>query len=182
MEEIPNNHLTCKKTFVNNGISTTNLPQLVSLPDFWLPSTYVVYLPLLPPDGCLTEVSEVTTCRDDVYDSNQGADTVHVRLHIHPLNWLAWNEASKFGHLKIGPNGCWTKNRGGFYPPNHPICFNRVWVSIIFTIHFGGKPTIFGNTQMGPQFWKFLHRIPTIHEFFGVNSNSRAETSGRLGP
>ena len=48
--------------------------------------------------------------------------------------------------------------------PNHPIF---VGFSIIFTIHFGGFPSIFGNTHMGP--WIPLptilpsHRLSPIH-------------------
>ncbi len=49
--------------------------------------------------------------------------------------------------------GCQPKNRG-FYLPNHPFV-HRVWFSIIFTIHFGGKknPPIFGSTPIFP-IWK----------------------------
>ena len=38
MAEIPNNHLRCIKAIVHNGIKLP-VPQLVSLPDFWLPSS-----------------------------------------------------------------------------------------------------------------------------------------------
>ena len=45
--------------------------------------------------------------------------------------------------LQPGHNsfGCQPKNRG-FYPPNHP---SVIGFSLIFTIHFGGFPPIFGN-------------------------------------
>ena len=36
---------------------------------------------------------------------------------------------------------------GVFTPPNHPIL---IGFSMIFTIHFGGKPAIFGNTYVFP--------------------------------
>ena len=66
---------------------------------------------------------------------------------------------------------------GGFKNPkkNHPICLIGFF-SLIFTIHFGGKPTIFGNTQMwsSPSIYTgdadiFFHKYwrysnTTIHE------------------
>ena len=49
--------------------------------------------------------------------------------------------------FKICKMGVEPKIGGGFNPPNHPFV-HRVWFSIIFTIHFGGFPPIFGNTQI----------------------------------
>ncbi len=48
-------------------------------------------------------------------------------------------------------NYCWnnemgvSKNRGGWKPPKSSIL---IGFSIIFTVHFGGFPPIFGNSQM----------------------------------
>ena len=50
-----------------------------------------------------------------------------------------------------------SKNRF-FYPPNHPIL---IGFSIIFTIHFGGFPPIFGNTHEAKMTW---HHHPLIYE------------------
>ena len=55
-----------------------------------------------------------------------------------------WVGVALFEFQRMQRYGCWTKNRGVF-PPNHPI---SIGFSIIFTIHFGGFPTIFGNTHM----------------------------------
>ena len=56
--------------------------------------------------------------------------------------------------------GCWTKNRGGKHP--QIIHFNRVWFSIIFTIHFGGPP-LYLETAMSVQGY-FLHCYPSSSE------------------
>ena len=73
-----------------------------------------------------------------------------------------------------------SKNKG-FNPPNHPFV-HRVWFSIIFTIHFGGFPPIFGNIYVTtvPFFRGILVGMYDCHDLVWVALSKRwiASTSG----
>ena len=84
----------------------------------------------------------------------QLAQKTSEKKHRSTTQWISWkiafhslNPLFYYNMLEIRPSyGCWTKNNGTV-PPNHPIL---IGFSIIFTIHFGGKPPYFWfNTHMG---------------------------------
>ena len=85
--------------------------------------------------------------------------TGHLQSSSHSGATRGSAENSLVPRVQLESFGCFRK-WWVFPPQHHPIL---IGFSIIFTIHFGGVPTIFGNTHLGSICWWFLLR-PTGFE------------------